>query len=592
MKNKKNDTIREHKLLRYVLTVCFAMLLGILLKPGSAERVQAAVPELYFEDSRYSQAVGNTRRIILYFGDEKVDPRSDAFKWHGGFFENSDENVVYLDEKGYITCVGAGNAVITAHFQGVTAQVKIKVKDNKFSISEDNLILYQGEKKTVKLSGPGKAYGYEYCTWKNVQQDNDEDPDNDEDQKVKLVPSGENNTACSVSCSSKGKFTIVAENEGTDYIDLIRNSKNGESYSKRCTVEVLPCGLTEHELTVEAGKKAKLPLLNAEFVSAQTDYGCDGDEEWTSELPISIRGASGVVKGVEASGADYLITYSTPSGTLLTDIVRIIITSPETDSDEDADGEDEDTEELTSDLSQKTVFLVKGKSKQLKIKDLPDDSKVKYESSDSSVVKVSKKGKLTAKGYGSAIVTVTAAPKKYYIAVNVGTQVCIDAIKWGLGWVGKAQYSQARRMDDGYFDCSSFTWRSFNAAGFHLADSSVAPPSADIGQWMANNGYAIEFGAPDFTELRPGDLIFSTTGSNNGRYLKIDHVAIYYGVDLVDSGSESWLINPDGKKLDSDVMMVGRIVHAGSWGGGIYISDYSGYGSGNIVLTARPIPED
>ena len=54
-------------------------------------------------------------------------------------------------------------------------------------------------------------------------------------------------------------------------------------------------------------------------------------------------------------------------------------------------------------LNKKTVYMLKGKTYQLKVKGTK--SKVKWESSDTSVVSVSKKGKLKAKAYGTATVT-------------------------------------------------------------------------------------------------------------------------------------------------------------------------------------------
>lgn len=58
-------------------------------------------------------------------------------------------------------------------------------------------------------------------------------------------------------------------------------------------------------------------------------------------------------------------------------------------------------------LNKKTIYMLKGKTYQLKVKNLTKAAvrKVKWKSSNTKIVKVSKSGKLTAKDYGSATVT-------------------------------------------------------------------------------------------------------------------------------------------------------------------------------------------
>ena len=69
-------------------------------------------------------------------------------------------------------------------------------------------------------------------------------------------------------------------------------------------------------------------------------------------------------------------------------------------------------------------------------------------------------------------------------------------------------------------------------------------------------------------ELKPGDLLFYSSGSN-GRYLNIDHVAMYYGADY--SGGYNH----------------GMIVHARS--GGVQAGSYDWYIPDCIVMICRPL---
>lgn len=68
-------------------------------------------------------------------------------------------------------------------------------------------------------------------------------------------------------------------------------------------------------------------------------------------------------------------------------------------------------------LSKKTVYMAKGKTYKLKVKGTK--KKVKWKSSDSSIVSVSKKGKLKAKAYGSAVITAKVKGKTLKCKVKV-----------------------------------------------------------------------------------------------------------------------------------------------------------------------------
>lgn len=72
-------------------------------------------------------------------------------------------------------------------------------------------------------------------------------------------------------------------------------------------------------------------------------------------------------------------------------------------------------------LNKKTVYMLKGKTYQLRVKNLSKAAakRVKWKSSDTGIVRVSKNGKLTAKNYGSATVTAKYKGKKLKCKVRV-----------------------------------------------------------------------------------------------------------------------------------------------------------------------------
>ena len=169
---------------------------------------------------------------------------------------------------------------------------------------------------------------------------------------------------------------------------------------------------------------------------------------------------------------------------------------------------------------------------------------------------------------GSAVITAELEGKTFSCTVTVGSGKGVDAALKGEKVLG-AVYSQEKRMQDGYYDCSSFVWRSYNAAGLKLGNVNSAPTAAEIARKLEAEGKAIAYEYIEPDQLKPGDLIFYA-GYGNGRYKNIDHVSMYYG------SFYSW------GDIDS-----GAIIHA--VGSGVQFESYSWYCSGSIVMIARPV---
>lgn len=229
---------------------------------------------------------------------------------------------------------------------------------------------------------------------------------------------------------------------------------------------------------------------------------------------------------------------------------------------------------INVDVDDSIMLLSNGKSESRKVKGVPEDLKVSYSISDKTIATVSKDGLVKANKknkYGVATVTIAIGEKNFTFAVNVGEKLGINAAKAAGSHVGKAVYSQEKRMQEGYYDCSSLVWRSYREAGVCMKNDSYAPTAADLGKYLEEKGCAIGKSPLTVEDMRPGDLLFSTSGGNNGRYLNIDHVAMYYG----SSEGYSWYY---------DYGLYGTIVEAGS--GGVRLNGYPGYG--NTVIVARP----
>lgn len=93
-------------------------------------------------------------------------------------------------------------------------------------------------------------------------------------------------------------------------------------------------------------------------------------------------------------------------------------------------------------------------------------------------------------------------------------------------------YSQELRNQEGYFDCSSFTYWVYSELDISLTYNGSNTAAAQ-GRYIAESNLAISYDS-----LAPGDLIFYSFGVNN-RYLNIDHVAVYAGEGYVVDASYS-----------------------------------------------------
>ena len=96
-------------------------------------------------------------------------------------------------------------------------------------------------------------------------------------------------------------------------------------------------------------------------------------------------------------------------------------------------------------------------------------------------------------------------------------EIGLNVVQLGMTKIG-CHYSQARRFDEGYYDCSSFVLRMYKEFGLDLPGT-----AAEQGRYCAEQGMIISQ-----KDLRPGDLIFYSY-EKNGRYKNISHVAMYAG---------------------------------------------------------------
>ena len=130
------------------------------------------------------------------------------------------------------------------------------------------------------------------------------------------------------------------------------------------------------------------------------------------------------------------------------------------------------------------------------------------------------------------------------LLAGTGGQAVADLAMTKIG----CRYSQDKRYQEGYYDCSSLVQRLYKEVGIDLPATAAAQ-----GEYCYKNAMII-----NKKDLKPGDLIFYSY-EENGEFRNISHVAIYVG---------------DGK-----------MVHAANPSRGVVIDPLR---TNNVVFYARP----
>ncbi len=197
-----------------------------------------------------------------------------------------------------------------------------------------------------------------------------------------------------------------------------------------------------------------------------------------------------------------------------------------------------------------------GNTAQIRVKGVSSQKNVTYKSKNKAVATVSKDGLVRAKSYGNAEISVKADGITLAYKVSVAPQRALDACKSGHQIMYSSTYSQARRMENGFYDCSSLVFRAYGRdTGLLGGIPSYAPSAAAMAYYLERTGKGISQQGLDASQLLPGDLIFyGSASSPNGRYKNIYHVSMYYG---------------DGYRLENPLRYY--------------------YPDSNIVLIARPV---
>ena len=187
---------------------------------------------------------------------------------------------------------------------------------------------------------------------------------------------------------------------------------------------------------------------------------------------------------------------------------------------------------IDNEMSSTSIVLAEGGSHQLRIRGEGTGNTV-WSSENPAIAEVDSSGRIIGKSKGNTLITAKVNGKTFGCVVSVTSELRKNVVEWARAYSLRSKYSQSRRMEEGYYDCSALAWRAYNKFGFNIMSTNYAPTAAAMGKYYDQNKKIVEGGLSDANiknmMFEPGDLFFMEGFVNNGRYRNVYHVEIISG---------------------------------------------------------------
>lgn len=476
-------------------------------------------------------------------------------------WKSSKSKIAAVSQEGIVTGKNPGTATITASRPGVKASCEVTVRKNPHKLNRESQILILGGSATLYLSNVSKEDSVSFRL---------ADPSS---EVVDIASSG-------------NKCKITAENPGTVTLEAVCTSReNNQKITSKgtCTVQVLEKGIDQQQVSMAVETTKAFSLENIEKPDSSII-----NTSWASSNPqiASVGPTSGVVTGKQPGTAEITATVNYSDGTSSAFPTTVRISDPEIKSSStvlslgkkqkikltgtnafstvkwkvkksslasieqdgtvtanniagkttiiaEVDGKTIKHQLIVTNpqLTSTSKLLAVGKKMKVPLTGVSSKSKITYKSKKSSVAKVDKSGRITARSAGSTDIIIKADGVSFRFHVDVASKRALQACKTGYKIMYSSSYSQGRRMSSGYYDCSSLVFRAYGCDSGLLGGSpSWAPTAASMAAHLERTGKVISYKGLDASKLLPGDLIFyRMRRGSNGRYRNIYHVSMYYG---------------------------------------------------------------
>ena len=548
---------------------------AIIIAKGKGCKGKCAVyvekPDIYIANKTINLYEGS----VAHF-DATVTPDYLAKK-----YKSSNTSVVKVNKNGMMTAVKAGTAYVTISVKGYSKKIRVNVYKSNYKISITKKTIMKGNSFTIHIDNGSDSYIY---------------PNVDSYSSDKL--------SYSYSSDNKGvTYTIKAINKGSAYFTVyMYRTENGKSvlWNRTVKINVVNEGIPQQDFSIAKGTKKQLTLRNVGKSSEISRI------KWKSSNPNKVVvNSKGLVKGKSAGKVKVTAFVTLKDGTEKKYSTSFKVSNPRINkkliymspanvwssgksygqikvkglnrysnvkfkSNHSSIASVDRNGNITAGKVGTAVISVTVDGKTMRCKVIVSNPRLKeysarlapsnqwtiplagvkssakktFSTRNGGVASVDGTGTVTAVGYGSTYIDIKVNGVKLSCLIEVAPQRAINACIKGEEIYATCTYSQENRMSDGYYDCSALVFKSYDRDADLLGGSySWAPTAANMAKHMENTGKVLSYGAIDVSQMRPGDLIFYG-GSDNGRFLGIYHVEMYYGGGAYATGNAVMVARP------------------------------------------------
>ncbi len=510
-------------------------------------KVKVKKPELEMYTKEANLYCGSSVFLYVY-----KNPYESKIKW-----KSSNTNIAVVDGKGNVLTKNPGVVKIYASAGGAKVSCKVRVYKDKYELDKTAITIVRGKSQTLKLLNVPQYESARFIKDESINN---------------VTISNQTSDQCKITGKKVGKQLVYVQ--FSTYV----NGKEIE-WNRACEVNVVEKGITKQQFSMATGTSEQLRLVRVDKSSPVKNV------LWKSSSPnvASVNQSTGLVNAKSAGKVKITAVVTLKNGEVnryTTDIkvsspsinITQIVTTPgktkkiqlsgvnkwskvsykssnpsvaTVDADGNintlqkgstiirvnADGKTIGCHVYVSNpsLADSNAILAPGWTTTISVKGINKKSSVSFSSDNSIIASVNGKGVVTAGAYGATYITVLADGQRFRYLVEVAPERAINACNKGAWILANWTYSQELRMNDGYYDCSSLVFKSYGYdAGLIGGTGSWAPTAANMAKYMSDTGRVLSYQYISFENMRPGDLIFHG-GADNGRYLGIYHVDLYYG---------------------------------------------------------------
>lgn len=363
--------LKKFLALALVLLMAVSVLPSGYMQADAAKKKTVAVKKVTL--NKKSATLLEGKRLVLKASLSPKNTTQKKLTW-----SSSDKKIATVSTSGVVKAVKEGKATITVKVKGTNKKATCRitvikpVKVKKITLNAKSASLYEGSKKTLKVTFDPKNTTETTITWSTSNK------------KVATVTS-----KGVVKAVKKGTATITAKVKGTS-----KKATCKITVKAKKTIKVSKVSFSESKKTIQEGAtyQTKVTVSPSNAANKAVTYK-------SSNTSVATVDSKGKVTAKKPGSATITATAKDGSGKKASCVVTVKAKPPV-------------VVKVTSlTFAQKEVAIEEGTTYQTKVTVSPSNASnkaVTYKSSNTSVATVDANGKVTAKKEGNATITATA----------------------------------------------------------------------------------------------------------------------------------------------------------------------------------------